>query len=204
MTNKSIRDYINLIENAQKEEVEEGLVKDIKRLATGKDVKTRAGQEISKAQQASMTGDNKTAHKHFKRYDKLDKLANKEQGVAEGTGTVTASSIVNFINSEINRYYEQDNDFAAQWLAELVHNITDSRPGWKKLTYDEVLQGFIQYDIDRLLKIGDREAKQIVKVYNNLKQQLIAKFGSKQGVEEEQLEETSPEAIAKIEQLTRK
>lgn len=64
--------------------VAEGLVKDIKRLATGKDVKTRAGQEISKAQQASMTGDNKTAHKHFKRYDKLDKLANKEQGVAEG------------------------------------------------------------------------------------------------------------------------
>ena len=66
MTNKSIRDYINLIENAQREDV------------------------------------------------------------AEGTGTVTASSIVNFINSEINRYSEQDNDFAAQWLAELVHNITDS------------------------------------------------------------------------------
>lgn len=144
MTNKSIRDYINLIENAQREDV------------------------------------------------------------AEGTGTVTASSIVNFINSEINRYSEQDNDFAAQWLAELVHNITDSRPGWKKLTYDEVLQGFIQYDIDRLLKIGDREAKQIVKVYHNLKQQLIAKFGPKQGVAEEQLEETTPDAIAKINELTRR
>lgn len=63
------------------QDVAEGLGKDIKRLATGKDAKSRAGQEIAKAQQASMTGDNKTAHKHFKRYDKLDTLANK--GVAE-------------------------------------------------------------------------------------------------------------------------
>jgi hypothetical protein len=65
------------------ESLDEGLGKDLKRLATGKDVKSRAGQEIARAQQASMTGDNKTANKHFKRYDKLDKLANKEQGVAE-------------------------------------------------------------------------------------------------------------------------
>jgi hypothetical protein len=49
-------------------------IKDLKRLATRKDVKSRAGQEIAKAQQASMTGDNKTAHKHFKRFDKLDIL----------------------------------------------------------------------------------------------------------------------------------
>ena len=62
----------------------EGLGKDIKRLATGKDVKSRAGQEIAKSQDASMKGDTKTSKKHFDRYDKLDKLANKEQGVAEG------------------------------------------------------------------------------------------------------------------------
>lgn len=124
MTNKSIRDYINLIENAQRE------------------------------------------------------------GVAEGTETVTASSIVNFINSEINRYYKQDNDFAAQWLAELVHVLTDSRPGWRNLTYDEIMQHFIQYDIDRLLKDGSREARKIAKVYHNLKQQLVSKFGPKQGMAE--------------------
>lgn len=64
--------------------VAEGLVKDIKRLATGKDVKSRAGQEIAKSQDASMKGDTKTSKKHFDRYDKLDKLANKGQGVAEG------------------------------------------------------------------------------------------------------------------------
>jgi 5S rRNA maturation endonuclease (ribonuclease M5) len=57
--------------------VAEGLVKDIKRLATGKDVKSRAGQEIAKSQDASMKGDTKTSKKHFDRYDKLDKLANK-------------------------------------------------------------------------------------------------------------------------------
>jgi len=63
--------------------VAEGLIKDIKRLATGKDVKSRAGQEIAKSQDASMKGDTKTSKKHFGRFDKLDKLANKEQGVAE-------------------------------------------------------------------------------------------------------------------------
>jgi hypothetical protein len=63
--------------------VEEGLVKAIKRLATGKDVKSRAGQEIAKSQDASMTGDTKTSKKHFDRYDKLDKLANKEQARKE-------------------------------------------------------------------------------------------------------------------------
>jgi hypothetical protein len=60
-----------------KEDMSEGLGKDIKRLATGKDVKSRAGQEIAKAQDASMKGDTKTSKKHFDRFDKLDKLANK-------------------------------------------------------------------------------------------------------------------------------
>jgi hypothetical protein len=71
--------YIEEIEQG----VAEGLIKDIKRLATGKDVKSRAGQEIAKSQDASMKGDTKTSKKHFGRFDKLDKLANKEQGVAE-------------------------------------------------------------------------------------------------------------------------
>jgi hypothetical protein len=80
---KTLRDYINLIESNE-QGVAEGLGKDIKRLATGKDVKSRAGQEIAKSQDASMKGDTKTSKKHFDRFDKLDKLANK--GVAEGKG----------------------------------------------------------------------------------------------------------------------
>ena len=82
-TIKHLRQFGN-IDLINKQGVAEGLVKDIKRLATGKDVKSRAGQEIAKSQDASMKGDNKTSKKHFDRYDKLDKLANKEHGVAEG------------------------------------------------------------------------------------------------------------------------
>ena len=71
-------------ERLAKKGVAEGLGKDIKRLATGQDVKSRAGQEIAKSQDASMKGDTKTSKKHFDRYDKLDQLANKEQGVSGG------------------------------------------------------------------------------------------------------------------------
>jgi len=81
-----------------KEGVAEGLGKDLKRLATGKDVKSRAGQEIAKSQDASMKGDDKTARKHFKRYDKLDTLANK--GVAEG---FSDSRLVNLPGGNRNR-----------------------------------------------------------------------------------------------------
>jgi hypothetical protein len=73
-----------MIDMYRQQGLAEGLGKDIKRLATGKDVKSRAGQEIAKSQDASMKGDTKTSKKHFDRFDKLDKLANKEQGVAEG------------------------------------------------------------------------------------------------------------------------
>jgi hypothetical protein len=82
----------------QKQGVAEGLGKDLKRLATGKDVKSRAGQEIAKSQDASMKGDDKTARKHFKRYDKLDTLANK--GVAE---SFSDSRLVNLPGGDKNR-----------------------------------------------------------------------------------------------------
>ena len=84
------KDLINL-DKLREQGVAEGLGKDIKRLATGKDVKSRAGQEIAKSQDASMKGDTKTSKKHFDRYDKLDKLANKEQGVAEGLDEASAA-----------------------------------------------------------------------------------------------------------------
>lgn len=81
-------DYLNTVreylEGKQVQGVAEGLGKDIKRLATGNDAKSRAGQEIAKSQDASIKGDTKTSKKHFDRFDKLDKLASKEQGVAEG------------------------------------------------------------------------------------------------------------------------
>ena len=88
--------------------VAEGLGKDIKRLATGKDVKSRAGQEIAKSQDASMKGDTKTSKKHFDRYDKLDKLANKEQGVAEGSSeSVSLRDMVNVVDQHYPKYYAE-------------------------------------------------------------------------------------------------
>jgi hypothetical protein len=84
--------------------VAEGLGKDIKRLATGQDVKSRAGQEIAKSQDASMKGDTKTSKKHFDRYDKLDQLANKEQGVSEGSES--KDTLISTLNSF--GYYTDD------------------------------------------------------------------------------------------------
>jgi hypothetical protein len=91
----------------KKQGMAEGLGKDIKRLATGKDVKSRAGQEIAKSQDASMKGDTKTSKKHFDRYDKLDKLANKEQGVAEAKDP---------------REYDYEGDMAKTQLRSIIAN----------------------------------------------------------------------------------
>ena len=70
-------------ESVEEDSVEEGVFKDVKRFMTAKDVKSRAGEEVSKALDATMKGDYKTSKKHFNRYDKLDKLTNKNQDVTE-------------------------------------------------------------------------------------------------------------------------
>ena len=115
--------------DAPEQGVAEGLGKDIKRLATGKDVKSRAGQEIAKSQDASMKGDTKTSKKHFDRFDKLDKLANKEQGVAEGyqldEGAVeTITALVKKIPG-IGKYYQM----AQQYKPQLIQILKTSKSG---------------------------------------------------------------------------
>jgi len=80
----SILTGVDAVQSKLAKQFAEGIGKDIKRIATGKDVHSRVSQEIAKSQDASMKGDNKTSAKHFNRYDKLDKLANKEQGMEEG------------------------------------------------------------------------------------------------------------------------
>lgn len=50
------------------------LLKNLNRVFTGKDAKTRASDEIKKAQEDSMKGDHKSSEKHFKRYVKLDNV----------------------------------------------------------------------------------------------------------------------------------
>jgi hypothetical protein len=98
-----------MLDNKNKK-VEEGIsdtikrgVKNIKRLATGKTASARAGQEIAKSQDASMKGDHKTSKKHFDRFDKLDKLANKEQGVAEGWDSTYIVSVIDTATGERNK-----------------------------------------------------------------------------------------------------
>lgn len=55
-------------------QVKESIVKNVKRKLTGKDLKSRVGQEIGKSFDAMMTGDNKAAKKHFRNFDRLDRV----------------------------------------------------------------------------------------------------------------------------------
>jgi hypothetical protein len=110
-TTDLLRVYLTIINETSTDQqgVAEGLGKDIKRLATGKDVKSRAGQEIAKSQDASMKGDTKTSKKHFDRYDKLDKLANKEQGMAED---IKSKSFLNYLeDTELTEDYNSGDGF---------------------------------------------------------------------------------------------
>jgi len=108
------KDLINL-DKLREQGLAEGLAKDIKRLATGKDVKSRAGQEIAKSQDASMKGDTKTSKKHFDRYDKLDKLANKEQGVAKGLDPETTR-----LEQDVRSALENGDDYTAKQYAKMA------------------------------------------------------------------------------------
>jgi hypothetical protein len=78
MTNKSIRDYINLIENAQREGVAEGLPQTLRKVVPG-----YAKREIDRKMDAGKFGKTDAdKDANFQRYKKIqDKL--KEQGVAE-------------------------------------------------------------------------------------------------------------------------
>ena len=62
----------------KEESVEEGMLKNVKRMIAGKDAKSRAGSEINKAVDARQDGDSSTASKHYDRYKKLTALTKKE------------------------------------------------------------------------------------------------------------------------------
>lgn len=75
MTNKSIRDYINLIENAQSEEVAEGWTK----LPSGDYQNSHTGVRTSKLPVKKKRGEKTGAE-----WDAIEKAKkDKEQGVAE-------------------------------------------------------------------------------------------------------------------------
>ena len=77
MTNKSFRDYINLIENAQSEEVAEGWTK----LPSGDYQNSHTGVRSSKPPAKKKRGEKTGAE-----WDAIEKAKkDKEQGVAEGS-----------------------------------------------------------------------------------------------------------------------
>jgi hypothetical protein len=61
-----------------KEEMEEGVMKNIKRAIKGTDAESRAGEEATKMMKAQQSGDNAAATKHNNRYKKLAALTKKE------------------------------------------------------------------------------------------------------------------------------
>ena len=56
----------------------EGILKNVKRWATGKDASSRAGEEATKMMNAQASNSKEKANKYFNRYKKLNKLATEE------------------------------------------------------------------------------------------------------------------------------
>jgi hypothetical protein len=85
MTNKSFRDYINLIENAQSEEVAEGWTK----LPSGDYQNSHTGVRSSKPPVKKKRGEKTGAE-----WDAIEKAKkDKEQGVAEGSTPDAVSKV---------------------------------------------------------------------------------------------------------------
>jgi hypothetical protein len=158
MTNKSIRDYINLIENLQREGVTEG-----KPGFDGTDAAGRpVDQELVKRQEKYWN----QAAKEKKQQELKRSKELKKPGVAEGT--------------------------------EQVYKVValDKGNALKKPTKMKVKASSIE-DLFSRLSANDWYPLEINGV------EVIAGKRLKQSVAEEQLEETSPDAVAKVEQLFR-
>jgi hypothetical protein len=177
MANKSIRDYINLIENLQREGVAEGsqplftpaILPCAKCGAKARliDWDFKGHWRVMCDNNHAMKGENITQNRAVHKWNNLQNKLNSEQGVAGGLEQVYNIIAVDKSNAM-------------------------SKP--KKLTFKA---GSIEEVFDSLA-VNDWYPLEIngVEVINGKR--------LKQGVAEEQLEETSPEAIAKIEQLTRR
>ena len=146
MTNKSIRDYINLIENAQREGVEEGFLNEFAPDGfNGGDDGDEFSPEIAKMAQ--------------------------EDGFTKGVSLADGATLERAM--AINYWHSQHGGMYKQYFAK----------GFKAGRLEKIRHDNKQYNL-------------------NLK---LMKDGSiRHGADEEQLEETSPEAIAKISQITRR
>lgn len=245
MTNKSIRDYINLIENAQREDVAEGWDPDTQRLEQDVRDSLENGDDYTAKQYAKMAP-TPEAKKYLLNIIKqamyIDDLGGETdwKGVAESSDELYQQAIRKYVQRVANNYLgggnahlygagnfdsemfgvdpkqaEQDFDtLFPQYLKKLQGSkqdmAEDGIASWSGNPSDRRHSGHESYMTPeymlahykkRLAQIAAGKHK-----YPKEVAQLQAKIAKveKQLSSDEQLEETSPEAIAKINQITRK
>ena len=162
MTNKTLRDYINLIENAQRAALAEGTKENNpKKPMTWQQAYAHNDGESFDARQKRITQYEKSKGKKKPKHVDWDKKGGMQEGLEQGMAEATG-------NPGMPRPYDQGREDAKK-----------GRP------YDN------PYDQPG----EEHEHNEYKKGYRHGKQQDVA---------EDQLEETSPDAIEKIEQLVRK
>lgn len=171
---KSMRDYINLVEAAMQESKNKQSYEHHRDMAK---LDTGPGRKDIH---------NALANKYGKRMDD-EKKTQKQQGVAEGLESEDpkAKTLGKFAYYAITAKGkdEPQNPYPAG-----TQSAADFDEGYEA-AYDDQTRNLLAAPVENLVR------------FYNVKDRLHL---LKQGVAEEQLEETSPEAIAKIDQITRK
>lgn len=171
MTNKSIRDYINLIENAQREYVAEG-------------------EEDKVVFQGHTIG-------HIETDSDGDPV-----GIVYSNNPQSKRPFEIFGHTDVNRLKQE---MISQWNKRVPKGVAEDSPTMWEVSFDygphmsktvKVKAGSKQEARAKVEKAAEKSYTRGIMI-NWVKP-------AKQGVAEEQLEETTPEALAKIDELTRK
>lgn len=202
MTNKSIRDYINLIENAQQDVVEGQMPK------TWQDIDPTVGKQVDKMSQAEKVKKG-FAHPDTLNTEKVYKVVALDKSNALKKPTklnVKASSIEDvFSRLAANDWYALSiNGVEVIAGKRLKQGVAEDSPTMWEVSYDygphmtKTVKVKASSEEEAIAKVEKAAEKRGLSIMINS----VEPVG--QGVAEEQLEETTPEAIAKIDELTRK
>ena len=249
MTNKSIRDYINLIENAQQEGVAEGSGQ-YRVTLTLKDDSTGPGETSTRRVNVTVNAvDEQSAIAQAKqRLIKSPKYsgarivgAKIQQGMVEAAGQLSIQQLATISDEALDKAYGygrstpgntfgwQANLMSAAYAKKMIdagvtdiEKISDAiHKGWN-VTAQKFVQNPDQFDdTEKLRQAGKLEAKlqqraKLMKInYAQLddeeqeKDRVVARallqaIRGQHGVAGEQVEESTPDALAKIEDLFRK
>jgi hypothetical protein len=212
MTNKSIRDYINLIENAQ-QAVEGQMPK------TWHDVDPELGRQVDQMSQAEKVNKG-LAHPDTLNTEQVYKVVALDKGNALKKPTkmkVKASSIEDlFSRLSANDWYPLEINgvevIAGKRLKKSVAEETGMEDGWYVVQIHPLDPLTGRPNLSKVrdtVLLGTREeADAYIERYNagsDYEKSVIgvAALKGQQGMAEEQLDETTPEAIEKVNQLYR-